>query len=123
MTETKKKNPSRSLANSSDIRAEIDAGICGFLTTVEAEPHGPRNIHLTIRSDCPQVQEAAPSLATVDMLEESSAGIGRGRVYFELAQCVKHVTCPVASGVLKAAEAAAGLALPRDVSIRVERSE
>src|SRR5680860_185921 len=107
MTETRKKSPSRSLANSSGIHAEIDAGVCGFKTTVEADPDGPRSIHLTIESDCAQIQKAAPSLTEIDMLEESKAGVGRGRVYYELAQCVKHVTCPVASGVLKAAEAAA----------------
>src|SRR5680860_1138693 len=95
MTETRKKSPSRSLANSSGIHAEIDAGVCGFKTTVEADPDGPRSIHLTIESDCAQIQKAAPSLTEIDMLEESKAGVGRGRVYYELAQCVKHVTCPV----------------------------
>src|SRR5665811_1981935 len=101
MTETRKKSPSRSLANSSGIHAEIDAGVCGFKTTVEADPDGPRSIHLTIESDCAQIQKAAPSLTEIDMLEESKAGVGRGRVYYELAQCVKHVTCPVASAHLR----------------------
>jgi hypothetical protein len=54
-------------------------------------------------------------------MEELRAGLGRGRVYHSLSGCVRHVTCPVGSGILKAAEAAAGLALPRDARIELSK--
>ena len=41
-----------------------------------------------------------------------------GTVYKTLSQHVPHTACPIYSGVLKAIEAEAKLALPRDVSFR-----
>ena len=38
-------------------------------------------------------------------------------VYTKGATCLKHVACPVPSGILKALEVEAGLAVPKDVSI------
>ena len=39
-------------------------------------------------------------------------------MYAALSPHLPHVTCPVYAGFLKAVEAAAGLALPKDVSMR-----
>jgi len=35
----------------------------------------------------------------------------------------KHAACPVPSGIIKAIEVAAGLALPKDASIQVSKEE
>lgn len=78
-----------------------------------------RNVKVNITSDCPAIQKAADRLTEVNMLEETRSGLGQGQVYGELSGCVRHVTCPIGSGILKACEAAAGLALPRDVSIKL----
>ncbi len=80
-----------------------------------------RKVKLEITSDCAAIQKAADRLPEVDMLEETRSGLGQGQVYGALSECVRHVTCPVGSGILKACEAAAGLALPRDVSIKLEK--
>ena len=103
------------------MRAEIDAGICGFKTVVTAEAESMRKVKLTIESDCKQIQKAAEQLPEMDMLEELRAGLGKGHVYEVLSGTVRHVTCPVGSGILKAAEAAAGLALPKDATITVTK--
>ena len=80
-----------------------------------------REVKLQIESECPQIRRAAEQLPQMDMLEELRAGLGHGHVYTTLSGCVKHVTCPVGSGILKAAEASAGLALPKDVSIKLTK--
>jgi hypothetical protein len=116
-----KKTPRTTGTATSKVRADIDAGICGFNTVVVAEAESMRNVRLTIESECPQIRKAAEQLPEMDMLEELKAGLGHGHVYTVLSGCVRHVTCPVGSGILKSAEAAAGLALPKDVSIKLTK--
>jgi hypothetical protein len=99
------------------VRAEIHSGICGFTTSVRAQAKDMRHVQLTIETECPQIKKGAAELGEIDMLEELRSGLGQGRVYEVLSHTVRHVTCPVGSGILKAAEAAAGLALPQDVTI------
>lgn len=116
-----KKTPRTGGAAISAIRADIDAGICGFHTSVIAEAETMRKVKLTIETECAQIAKAAEQLPEMDMLEELKAGLGHGHVYGVLSGCVRHVTCPVGSGILKAAEASAGLALPKDVSIKLTK--
>jgi hypothetical protein len=118
---TSKKTPRTNGGAPTRVRAEIDSGICGFTTTVVAEATSMREVKLTIESDCPQIRKAAAELGEIDMLEELRSGLGQGRVYDVLSHNVRHVTCPVGSGILKAAEAAAGLALPKDAEIRLRK--
>ncbi len=116
-----KKTPKTTGTPPSKVQADIDAGICGFHTTVVAEAESMRAVRLSIESECPQIRKAAERLTDMDMLEELRSGLGHGHVYEVLSGCVKHVTCPVGSGILKAAEASAGLALPKDVSIKLTK--
>jgi hypothetical protein len=116
-----KKTPRTGGTTLSAVRADIDAGICGFHTSVLAEAESMRKVKLTIETECAQIAKAAEQLPEMDMLEELKAGLGHGHVYGVLSGCVRHVTCPVGSGILKAAEASAGLALPKDVSIKLTK--
>ena len=116
-----KRTPRTSSVAASTVRSQIDAGICGFQTTVVAKAESMRTVHLDIESDCPQITKAAELIPQMDMLEELRSGLGQGHVYTTLGGCVKHVTCPVGSGILKTAEAAAGLALPKDVTIKMSK--
>lgn len=120
-TAAQKRTPRTGGTGTARVRADIDAGICGFATTVVAEAESMRKVKLDITSECSQIRKAADQLPEMDMLEELRAGLGRGHVYGVLSGCVKHVTCPVGSGILKAAEASAGLALPKDVSIKLSK--
>ncbi|MCC6727778.1 MAG: hypothetical protein IT208_00390 [Chthonomonadales bacterium] len=100
-------------------RAKIDAGICGFHTTVNAQMNGEECV-LSIESDCEAIQKLAEHVKRVDPFREISF---RGEGPQVLAMAVKHcrhTACPVPAGILKAMEVAAGLALPRDATIRVE---
>jgi hypothetical protein len=120
-TVTEKPTPKTTGTETSRVRADVDAGICGFSTSVVAEAESMRKVKLTIESECPQIRKAAAELTEMDMLEELRAGLGHGHVYGVLSGCVRHVTCPVGSGILKSAEAAAGLALPKDASIKLTK--
>ena len=101
--------------------AEIFAGICGFRTTVEAHAQEDGKVHLDITSDCKGVTKLAAQLTEVDPYREFTWRRG-GPLTLQLApQCLAHPACPVASGIIKAVEVEAGLALPADVTIKVSK--
>lgn len=101
-------------------RSEIKAGICGFTTVVTATMNG-ETCDVQIESGCPSVQRMAKELKSVEPFREISWR-GEGPQVIEIARrCCRHAACPVPSGILKAVEVAAGLALPADVTIRVTR--
>ena len=55
-------------------------------------------------------------------IKRSFGGAGGPHTLYELApQCLAHPACPVPSGIVKAIEVEAGLALPADVSIKVSK--
>ncbi len=103
-------------------RAEINSGICGFTTHVEARPDGddPRCVYLTIASECKAVQKLAAQLTRVDPYQEFSFR-GDPQTLKLAPQCLSHSACPVPVGIIKAVEVAARLALPADVTIKLSK--
>lgn len=100
--------------------ARIDAGICGFCTKVHTSGEG-RAVKVEIESDCEHIQKLAAALTEVDPFREISFR-GDGPLTHELARVhCAHAACPVPTGVLKAIEVEAGLALPRDATITVTK--
>jgi hypothetical protein len=103
-------------------KAEIFAGACGFNTTVTAR----RNEHscvLDIHSECAAIQRLAEHLTTVDPLKEISFRRQLPQTYEAAHQFCSHAACPVPSGIIKAVEVEAGLALPRDASIKISKDQ
>ena len=102
-------------------KAIIDPGICGFIAEVIAEMEGDM-CSLEITCDCEAIQKMAKELPQVDPMVEIGFH-GDGPLTLKMfAQHCPHPACPVPSGILKAVEVAAGLALPKDASIRVMNS-
>lgn len=104
-------------------KAEINAGICGFHTTVIAKQNEDGTIHLQIESECKGVRKLAEQLTDVDPWKEISWRRGMPRTHELAPQCLSHPACPVSAGIVKAIEVEAGLALPADVSIKLSKSE
>ena len=99
----------------------IDPGICGFVAEVVAKMEGDM-CSLEITCDCEPVREMAKELTQVDpMVEIGFHGDGPLTLRMFEKHC-PHPACPVPSGILKAVEVAAGLALPKDASISVMKS-
>ncbi len=102
--------------------AHIQSGICGFQTTVHSRMEGSE-VALDIQSDCQAIQKLASELVRVDPFQEISfRGAGPQTLNLARRYC-NHPACPVPSGILKAIEIAAGLALPADVVIRLSKDE
>jgi hypothetical protein len=98
-------------------KAEIESGICGFCTTVKTTSEG-RTVRVEFETDCAYVEQLADALTEVDPYKEISYR-GEGPVTLKLAaEHLVHPACPVPSGIIKAIEVEAGLALPKDASIK-----
>jgi hypothetical protein len=103
-------------------KAEIDAGICGFQTTCIATKNDDGTIHLSIESGCKAVMKLAEQFETVEPIKEVFWRKNVPPILAAAPQCLSHPACPVPSGILKAIEVEAGFALPKDVSIKVTKS-
>jgi hypothetical protein len=107
-------------SHSSDTCASVNAGICGFTCRIKAMKIDKRIVGLEIsESECQQIQDFAEQLSQLS-LDEIFMPITRNPVYLAAEQSGCHPSCPIPAAVLKAAEVAMEMALPRDASIRFE---
>ena len=106
------------------IEAEINPGVCGLGATVNAVSADGMNVDVHIESDCPKVRAMATELASLNAFDQVLR-----MSYTETAPALLaakhglHATCMVPSAVLKAIEAAAGLALPAPCGVKLARVE
>ena len=103
--------------------SHIDAGTCGFHTTVVADSPDKRHVTFAIKTECDVVARLVAALeqtqpidvyGEVDKRKES---IILATVVETMAECRK--SCAVPLGIFKAMQVVTGLALPKDVHIEV----
>jgi hypothetical protein len=106
-------------------KATIHAGVCGFTTTVRTTAYDddPRRVDLAIESECAAVRKLAEALPHVDPFQEIAFRRGMPQTHAAAHEYCTHAACPVPSGIIKAVEVAAGLALPADVTMRITHDE
>ena len=101
-------------------KAEIQSGICGHVSTVEAKMDG-KICKVSITSTCKAIQELAQELTEVNpMMEISCKRATPQTLQMGLKHCY-HAACPVPVGIIKAIEVEAKLALPKDAIIKVSK--
>ena len=101
-------------------RAEIFAGNCGFNTEVEATMDG-KVCKLSISSECDAISRMAEELTEIDPYQEISFKRAMPKIHQAGHQDCTHASCPVPSGMIKAVEVEAKLALPADVTIKLSK--
>ena len=107
------------------MRAEIDieAGICGFHTTARAESEDHQHVVLGIETDCEKIEKLSHLLkeaGSVDAYQEidpAGESVLLAHAHSILRGCCAGCAVPV--GIFKAMQVAAGLALPRDIRIKM----
>jgi hypothetical protein len=105
-----------------EIIAEVDPGACGLTSRIKASSPDGMNVVLEIESACLRVQAYAPRAMVLDAYQELlNKPLAQTLPVRLAAEHNLHTTCPMPLAVLKAAEVAAGLALPQTTSIRLER--
>jgi hypothetical protein len=104
-------------------KAEIDAGVCGFKTIAIVTCDDDQHANIEIHSGCEKVRAMAASLkgkGAIDAYQEISPAtesIILGVAREALKGCCAACAAPV--GVFKAMQIAAGLALPKDIAIKL----
>lgn len=102
-------------------KATINAGICGFTTTVVVRGD-LSHCAVALDSACPAVRRLAAELNELDPLREVAQREATPLVWELAARHCPHAACPVPVGILKAVEVEAGLALPANVSVEIHRA-
>ncbi len=102
------------------IKVTVDPGICGFPCIIEARRVDARNVLLRIRDSACEHIENLSRLIKAMTLRELFAPVSKNPAFTfaETAGC--HPSCPIPVAILKAAEVAMDMALPRDVRIRFQ---
>lgn len=104
-------------------RVDIDAGVCGFHTRVSAASEDGQFVAFAMASECEKIRGLADALKAqgpVDAYDEISAQ-GKSVVMTVVGQQLKGCCagCAVPVGIFKGMQVAAGLALPKDIVIRI----
>jgi len=97
---------------------EVEAGACGFTTRIGVSKTDARTVSISISSDCEAVEKWGDQLGSVNWRECLGKNAFSSQVLISAADCLKHPTCPVYVGLLKAIEVEIGASLPADATIR-----
>jgi hypothetical protein len=106
-------------------KAEVDAGVCGFKALVHAVSEDGQFVTFDMSTDCDKnkaVFDDLLALGPLDAYREISPqgeGAIMGTVHARLKGCCAACAIPVA--VFKSMQVAAGLALPKDISIKISK--
>lgn len=101
----------------------VDAGICGFQTKIVADSDDSRNVTFKIASGCEKARafgEALIAKGPVDgyvEIGEGANGVILTTARDNLKGCC--AACAVSIGAFKAMQVAAGVALPKDVTLSI----
>ncbi|MFC1582689.1 DUF6951 family protein [Planctomycetota bacterium] len=106
---------------------EIDAGICGMQTAVDADSEDNQHVDLKIETNCDKIQALSDALTELDPIDAFNE-IGQGADGVVLSTAREHLrgccaACPALVGVFKGVQVSAGLNLPKDISIKIEKVE
>jgi formylmethanofuran dehydrogenase subunit B len=103
--------------------ARVQAGVCGFATTITADAPDDQMVRIEVETDCQKIASLAEVLRGkeidgYDEIAKGFDGVVLSAVRASLSGCCAGCAVPV--GIFKAMQAAARVALPRDVGIMLE---
>lgn len=104
------------------VKAEIDAGVCGLQTEVKVWGD-MQKVNIEINTKCPNIKKFQEELKEADPMSIAFAKPLSNKVYELATEYCPHPGCPVPAGIIKAVEAAAGLALPKGATIKLSKEE
>ena len=104
------------------VKTKVEAGICGFVTEIEANSDDEQNVSFKIKTNCEKIKKLSEKIPKVDAYSEIGTGFD-GELYKvirgELKGCCSG--CAVQVGLFKSMQVAANLALPKDIIIKIEK--
>ena len=102
------------------IKTIVKAGVCGFTTEIEASSEDDQNVCFKVKTDCEKIDKLSKKLTIVDAYNEIKEGFD-GELFKIIRQELKGCCsgCAVPVGLFKSMQAAAMVALPKDVEIKM----
>jgi hypothetical protein len=106
-------------------KARIDAGVCGFHTDITTSSEDGMFVTFEVQSDCEKIRglsEALVAKGPVNAYEEINPNSG-SVLMNTVRECLQGCCagCAVPVGLFKSMQVAAGLALPKDIAIHIEK--
>ncbi len=102
-------------------KVTVEAGVCGFATEIETLINDSQQVVLKIDSQCPNIRALAEDYNLSEGMTEVFMPFGESPLFQAAKRHLKHSACPIPSAIMKAIEVTCGLALPRDVTMKIER--
>jgi len=109
-----------------EAKVKVDAGICGFKTSITAASEDSMNVELKVVSSCDTIKKLASRFTEktpIDAYQELSPNesiiLAISRPVLVQKGCCE--ACVVPAAVCKAIQVVAGLALPRDVTLQITK--
>jgi hypothetical protein len=102
-------------------RITLDAGACGFTVVIKAKESGDRRCRIELVSPCEMAKELNEELKNREFGPEVFSSIVDSEINRLSAKHIRHTSCPLPSAILKAIEVEAGLAVPKDVTMKIEK--
>jgi hypothetical protein len=96
-------------------------GPCGLVSIIEAQKTDRRTIAVKLTTECGNYKPLEEELTEVNAFDEVLGKLGQGKIYELCSKYSKHAACPLPCAIIKAVEVASGMALPKDVTIKIEK--
>ena len=104
------------------VKTRVEAGICGFVTEIEASSEDSQHVSFKVNTDCEKIKSLSEKLTSYDAYNEIRDGFD-GELFkairSELKGCCAGCAVPV--GFFKSIQVAAMLALPKNISITITK--
>lgn len=102
------------------ITVSINPGICGFPCRIHVDKKEARTVSISISdTECEKIQKLSELLTELG-LKEVFMPMTKNPVFVSAQESGCHASCPIPTGIVKAAEVALGVALPKKVTIHFE---
>ncbi len=108
------------------VRTQIAPGICNFNVVVTAQSDDSQNVAFEFVSDCATIKELAEQMNTISPVDaigtlgpDENPILLIARKLLQTKGCCE--ACVVPAGTVKVMQVVANLALPKDVSLTIEK--
>ena len=104
------------------VKTRVEAGICGFVTEIEASSEDSQHVSFKVVTDCEKIKNLSEKLTSYDAYNEIRDGFD-GELFkairSELKGCCAGCAVPV--GLFKSMQVAAMVALPKNILITITK--
>ena len=103
-------------------KTRVEAGICGFVTEIEASSEDSQHVSFKVDTDCEKIKNLSEKLTSYDAYNEIRDGFD-GELFKVIREELKGCCagCAVPVGFFKSMQVAAMVALPKNISITITK--